>query len=141
ADPLEQNQTLLHKRAASCEAFTVFIINGGITRRNGGVLFNLQNPAIFSHLASRGSNQAVGRSSHKMIEAAMQSTTKGKIQTIRQAYFPSILQILGVTGREDSLFSMAMEYCIITANKTGASKCFSEKKYTFQAENAMDCMD
>ncbi|GLJ41851.1 hypothetical protein SUGI_0866400 [Cryptomeria japonica] len=71
---------------------------------------------------TKRSNQAVGRSSHKMIEAAMQSTTKGKIQTIRQAYFPSILQILGVTGREDSLFSMAVEYCIITANKTGASK-------------------
>lgn len=30
--------------------------------------------------------QAVGRSSHKMIEAAMQSTTKGKVQTIRQGY-------------------------------------------------------
>ncbi|GLJ09828.1 hypothetical protein SUGI_0116620 [Cryptomeria japonica] len=30
--------------------------------------------------------QAVGRSPHKMIEAAMQSTAKGKIQTIRQAY-------------------------------------------------------
>lgn len=30
--------------------------------------------------------QAVGRSSHKMIEAAMQSTVKGKVQTIRQGY-------------------------------------------------------
>ncbi|KAH9329287.1 hypothetical protein KI387_001395 [Taxus chinensis] len=30
--------------------------------------------------------QAVGRSSHKMIEAAMQSTAKGKVQTIRQGY-------------------------------------------------------
>uniref|UniRef100_A0A0D6R6P5 ADP-ribosylation factor GTPase-activating protein AGD3 n=1 Tax=Araucaria cunninghamii TaxID=56994 RepID=A0A0D6R6P5_ARACU len=30
--------------------------------------------------------QAVGRSSHKMIEAAMQSTARGKVQTIRQGY-------------------------------------------------------
>lgn len=30
--------------------------------------------------------QAVGRSSHKMIEAVMQTATKGKVQTIRQGY-------------------------------------------------------
>jgi Arf-GAP/coiled-coil/ANK repeat/PH domain-containing protein len=30
--------------------------------------------------------QAIGRSSHKMIEAVMQSATKGKVQTIRQGY-------------------------------------------------------
>ncbi|KAE8669615.1 ADP-ribosylation factor GTPase-activating protein AGD1 [Hibiscus syriacus] len=30
--------------------------------------------------------QATGRSSHKMIEAVMQSATKGKVQTIRQGY-------------------------------------------------------
>eukprot|EP01018_Ginkgo_biloba_P011312 Gb_13251 [translate_table: standard] len=30
--------------------------------------------------------QAVGRSSHKMIEAVMQSTAKGKVQTIKQGY-------------------------------------------------------
>jgi Arf-GAP/coiled-coil/ANK repeat/PH domain-containing protein len=30
--------------------------------------------------------QAVGRSSHKMIEAVMQSTPRGKIQTIKQGY-------------------------------------------------------
>ncbi|GER39248.1 Arf-GAP with GTPase [Striga asiatica] len=30
--------------------------------------------------------QAVGRSSHKMIEAVMQSAAKGKVQTIRQGY-------------------------------------------------------
>ncbi|GLJ07910.1 hypothetical protein SUGI_0076690 [Cryptomeria japonica] len=74
----------------------------------------IQNLKILKHpliqnlqLMSFRSNQAVGRSSHKMIEATMQSTTKGKIQTILQAYFPSILQILGVTGREDSLLGQA----------------------------------
>ncbi|CAO2184462.1 unnamed protein product [Urochloa humidicola] len=30
--------------------------------------------------------QTIGRSSHKMIEAVMQSSTKGKVQTIRQGY-------------------------------------------------------
>ncbi|XP_019441572.1 PREDICTED: ADP-ribosylation factor GTPase-activating protein AGD3-like isoform X1 [Lupinus angustifolius] len=30
--------------------------------------------------------QAIGRSSHKMIEAVMQSSAKGKVQTIRQGY-------------------------------------------------------
>ncbi|KAL5220138.1 hypothetical protein ABZP36_024851 [Zizania latifolia] len=30
--------------------------------------------------------QTIGRSSHKMIEAVMQSTSKGKVQTIRQGY-------------------------------------------------------
>ncbi|KAK1270431.1 ADP-ribosylation factor GTPase-activating protein AGD3 [Acorus gramineus] len=30
--------------------------------------------------------QAIGRSSHKMIEAVMQSASKGKVQTIRQGY-------------------------------------------------------
>ncbi|KAL6644455.1 hypothetical protein ACP70R_016063 [Stipagrostis hirtigluma subsp. patula] len=30
--------------------------------------------------------QAIGRSSHKMIEAVMQSSSKGKVQTIRQGY-------------------------------------------------------
>lgn len=30
--------------------------------------------------------QAIGRSSHKMIDAVMQSATKGKVQTIRQGY-------------------------------------------------------
>ncbi|KAM7484005.1 hypothetical protein LguiA_000014 [Lonicera macranthoides] len=47
-----------------------------------------------SRLSSNGSNgspngdgiQAIGRSSHKMIEAVMQSATKGKVQTIRQGY-------------------------------------------------------
>lgn len=47
-----------------------------------------------SRLSSNGSNespngdgiQAVGRSSHKMIEAVMQTAVKGKIQTIRQGY-------------------------------------------------------
>ncbi|KAK8655319.1 hypothetical protein V6N13_107901 [Hibiscus sabdariffa] len=47
-----------------------------------------------SRLSSNGSNgspngdgiQAIGRSSHKMIEAAMQSAAKGKVQTIRQGY-------------------------------------------------------
>ncbi|XP_022725759.1 ADP-ribosylation factor GTPase-activating protein AGD3-like isoform X2 [Durio zibethinus] len=44
--------------------------------------------------SSNGSNgspngdgiQAIGRSSHKMIEAVMQSAAKGKVQTIRQGY-------------------------------------------------------
>ncbi|PWA88460.1 ARF GTPase-activating protein [Artemisia annua] len=44
--------------------------------------------------SSNGSNgspngdgiQAIGRSSHKMIEAVMQSASKGKVQTIRQGY-------------------------------------------------------
>ncbi|XP_028555955.1 ADP-ribosylation factor GTPase-activating protein AGD3 isoform X3 [Dendrobium catenatum] len=47
-----------------------------------------------SRLSSNGSNespngdgiQAVGRSSHKMIEAVMQTAVKGKVQTIRQGY-------------------------------------------------------
>ncbi|KAH9698324.1 ADP-ribosylation factor GTPase-activating protein AGD3 [Citrus sinensis] len=47
-----------------------------------------------SRWASNGSNgspngdgiQAIGRSSHKMIEAVMQSAAKGKVQTIRQGY-------------------------------------------------------
>lgn len=47
-----------------------------------------------SRLSSNGSNgspngdgiQAIGRSSHKMIEAVMQSAGKGKVQTIRQGY-------------------------------------------------------
>lgn len=47
-----------------------------------------------SRWSSNGSNgssngdgtNAIGRSSHKMIEAAMQSATKGKVQTIRQGY-------------------------------------------------------
>ncbi|KAK2359758.1 ADP-ribosylation factor GTPase-activating protein AGD3 [Trifolium repens] len=47
-----------------------------------------------SRLASNGSNgspngdgiQAIGRSSHKMIEAVMQNAAKGKVQTIRQGY-------------------------------------------------------
>lgn len=47
-----------------------------------------------SRLSSNGSNgspngdgiQAIGRSSHKMIEAVMQSAAKGKVQTIRQGY-------------------------------------------------------
>ncbi|KAG0488231.1 hypothetical protein HPP92_007042 [Vanilla planifolia] len=47
-----------------------------------------------SKLSSNGSKespngegiQAVGRSSHKMIEAVMQSAVKGKVQTIRQGY-------------------------------------------------------
>ncbi|KAG4208741.1 hypothetical protein ERO13_A03G151900v2 [Gossypium hirsutum] len=47
-----------------------------------------------SRLSSNGSNgspngdgiQAIGRSSHKMIEAVMQSASKGKVQTIRQGY-------------------------------------------------------
>lgn len=30
--------------------------------------------------------QTIGRSSHKQIEAVMQSTSKGKVQTIRQGY-------------------------------------------------------
>ncbi|XVF66731.1 hypothetical protein PTKIN_Ptkin10aG0061000 [Pterospermum kingtungense] len=47
-----------------------------------------------SRWSSNGSNgspngdgiQAIGRSSHKMIEAVMQSAGKGKVQTIRQGY-------------------------------------------------------
>ncbi|KAH7653699.1 Arf-GAP with coiled-coil ANK repeat and PH domain-containing protein [Dioscorea alata] len=47
-----------------------------------------------SRLASNGAHsspngdgiQAIGRSSHKMIEAVMQSAAKGKVQTIRQGY-------------------------------------------------------
>ncbi|RVW78055.1 ADP-ribosylation factor GTPase-activating protein AGD3 [Vitis vinifera] len=47
-----------------------------------------------SRWPSNGSNgspngdgiQAIGRSSHKMIEAVMQSAAKGKVQTIRQGY-------------------------------------------------------
>ncbi|KAK8477181.1 hypothetical protein V6N13_102472 [Hibiscus sabdariffa] len=47
-----------------------------------------------SRWSSNGSNgspngdgiQAIGRSSHKMIEAVMQSAVKGKVQTIRQGY-------------------------------------------------------
>ncbi|KAL3835748.1 hypothetical protein ACJIZ3_010484 [Penstemon smallii] len=45
-----------------------------------------------SRLSSNGSPnggdgiQAIGRSSHKMIEAIMQSAAKGKVQTIRQGY-------------------------------------------------------
>ncbi|KAA8532217.1 hypothetical protein F0562_032258 [Nyssa sinensis] len=47
-----------------------------------------------SRWSSNGSNgspntdgiQAIGRSSHKMIEAVMQSSAKGKVQTIRQGY-------------------------------------------------------
>ncbi|KAK1572309.1 hypothetical protein Q3G72_030516 [Acer saccharum] len=47
-----------------------------------------------SKWSSNGSNgspngdgiQAIGRSSHKMIEAVMQSAAKGKVQTIRQGY-------------------------------------------------------
>ncbi|KAL5552590.1 hypothetical protein UlMin_039991 [Ulmus minor] len=47
-----------------------------------------------SRWSSNGSNgspngdgiQAIGRSSHKMIEAVMQSAAKGKVQTIRQGY-------------------------------------------------------
>ncbi|XP_044461542.1 ADP-ribosylation factor GTPase-activating protein AGD3-like [Mangifera indica] len=47
-----------------------------------------------SRCSSNGSNgspngdgiQAIGRSSHKMIEAVMQSAAKGKVQTIRQGY-------------------------------------------------------
>ncbi|KAJ0969263.1 hypothetical protein J5N97_022140 [Dioscorea zingiberensis] len=47
-----------------------------------------------SRLSSNGTNsspngdgiQAIGRSSHKMIEAVMQSAAKGKVQTIRQGY-------------------------------------------------------
>ncbi|GAA0182916.1 hypothetical protein LIER_30451 [Lithospermum erythrorhizon] len=45
----------------------------------------------FSSNGSNGSPngdgiQAIGRSSHKMIEAVMQSASKGKVQTIRQGY-------------------------------------------------------
>eukprot|EP00268_Persea_americana_P045987 TRINITY_DN4716_c0_g1_i1.p1 TRINITY_DN4716_c0_g1~~TRINITY_DN4716_c0_g1_i1.p1 ORF type:complete len:838 (-),score=167.76 TRINITY_DN4716_c0_g1_i1:589-3102(-) len=40
-----------------------------------------------SHSSPTGDGiQAIGRSSHKMIEAAMQSAAKGKVQTIRQGY-------------------------------------------------------
>ncbi|KAL6969199.1 ADP-ribosylation factor GTPase-activating protein agd3 [Sarracenia purpurea var. burkii] len=47
-----------------------------------------------SRWSSNGSNgspngdgiQAIGRSSHKMIEAVMQSAAKGKVQTVRQGY-------------------------------------------------------
>ncbi|KAL6578136.1 ADP-ribosylation factor GTPase-activating protein agd3 [Orobanche minor] len=47
-----------------------------------------------SKLSSNGSNsspngdgiQAIGRSSHKMIDAVMQSAARGKVQTIRQGY-------------------------------------------------------
>lgn len=40
-----------------------------------------------SHSSPNGDGiQAIGRSSHKMIEAAMQSAAKGKVQTIRQGY-------------------------------------------------------
>jgi Arf-GAP/coiled-coil/ANK repeat/PH domain-containing protein len=37
-------------------------------------------------LATGDGIQAVGRSSHKLIEAVMQSTPRGKIQTIKQGY-------------------------------------------------------
>ncbi|KAF2307411.1 hypothetical protein GH714_026960 [Hevea brasiliensis] len=44
----------------------------------------------WSSNGSNGSNgdgiQAIGRSSHKMIEAVMQSAARGKVQTIRQGY-------------------------------------------------------
>ncbi|XP_042501757.1 ADP-ribosylation factor GTPase-activating protein AGD3-like isoform X1 [Macadamia integrifolia] len=39
-----------------------------------------------SHVSSNDGIQAIGRSSYKMIEAVMQSATKGKVQTIRQGY-------------------------------------------------------
>ncbi|XP_058102949.1 ADP-ribosylation factor GTPase-activating protein AGD3-like isoform X3 [Magnolia sinica] len=40
-----------------------------------------------SHSSPNGDGiQAIGRSSHKMIEAVMQSAAKGKVQTIRQGY-------------------------------------------------------
>ncbi|XP_065015370.1 ADP-ribosylation factor GTPase-activating protein AGD3-like isoform X4 [Musa acuminata AAA Group] len=40
-----------------------------------------------SHDSPNGDGiQAIGRSSHKMIEAVMQSAAKGKVQTIRQGY-------------------------------------------------------
>lgn len=40
-----------------------------------------------SHGSPNGDGiQAIGRSSHKMIEAVMQSASKGKVQTIRQGY-------------------------------------------------------
>ncbi|KAH9323365.1 hypothetical protein KI387_018004, partial [Taxus chinensis] len=48
-----------------------------------------ENQRSFSDVETSPSGdgiQAVGRSSHKMIEAVMQSTTKGKVQTIKQGY-------------------------------------------------------
>ncbi|GLJ19268.1 hypothetical protein SUGI_0346580 [Cryptomeria japonica] len=57
-------QIIRHSKesAASCEAFTVFMINGWIAGRNGGVLFNLQNPPIFYHPTSRGRSYRGSRS-------------------------------------------------------------------------------
>ncbi|CAM6039052.1 unnamed protein product [Sphagnum compactum] len=48
-----------------------------------------ENQRSFSHvdsLAAGDGIQAVGRSSHKLIEAVMQSTPRGQIQTIKQGY-------------------------------------------------------
>ncbi|XP_057846904.2 ADP-ribosylation factor GTPase-activating protein AGD3 isoform X2 [Cryptomeria japonica] len=49
----------------------------------------LENQRSFNDIDTSPSGdgiQAVGRSSHKMIEAVMQSTMKGKVQTIKQGY-------------------------------------------------------
>uniref|UniRef100_A0A6V7QZE0 ADP-ribosylation factor GTPase-activating protein AGD3-like n=1 Tax=Ananas comosus var. bracteatus TaxID=296719 RepID=A0A6V7QZE0_ANACO len=46
-----------------------------------------RRPSNGSHDSPNGDGiQAIGRSSHKMIEAVMQSASKGKVQTIRQGY-------------------------------------------------------
>ncbi|KAG8057359.1 hypothetical protein GUJ93_ZPchr0002g26254 [Zizania palustris] len=112
--------------------------------------------------------QAIGRSSHKMIEAVMQSASKGKVQTIRQGYLSKrssnlrgdwkrrffVLDSRGMlyyyrkqNSRPSSGYSNQRTS---TPSEHGSgpirfavlfSNNFSHKNYTLQAESAMDQMD
>ncbi|KAG5228016.1 ADP-ribosylation factor GTPase-activating protein [Salix suchowensis] len=72
--------------------------------------------------------QAIGRSSHKMIEAVMQSAAKGKVQTIRQGYLSKRSSSLRGDWKEDFLFSITEECFITIANSAGSGSQLSGQR-------------
>ncbi|EHA8589784.1 putative ADP-ribosylation factor GTPase-activating protein AGD3 [Cocos nucifera] len=107
-----------------------------------------------SHDSPNGDGiQAIGRSSHKMIEAVMQSAAKGKVQTIRQGYLSKRSSNLRgdwkrrffVLDSRGMLYYYRKQCSRPSVDQSDLRFCFRiispTKNYTLQAESAMDQMD
>ncbi|THU59712.1 hypothetical protein C4D60_Mb07t04930 [Musa balbisiana] len=109
-----------------------------------------------SHDSPNGDGiQAIGRSSHKMIEAVMQSAAKGKVQTIRQGYLSKRSSNLRgdwkrrffVLDSRGMLYYYRKQWIRSSGGNHSNPRGHNSSEHGFfyfyclQAENAMDQMD
>ncbi|CAI0381421.1 unnamed protein product [Linum tenue] len=100
-----------------------------------------------SRSSSNGSNgspngdgiQAIGRSSHKMIEAVMQSAARGKVQTIRQGYLSK--RSSNLRGDWKRRFFVLDSRGMLYYYRKQCSKPSVSALVRVQAESALDQMD